>query len=199
MYEREILEVYRYCNVRSFPIDCESIVAKLGYQMVAYQQYCERNRDLFKNLCSISNDSFIIRRKRLMFINSSVDRRRKRFSICHEIGHIVMLTDDEDEADRFASSILAPLPMVTRYGFDCDTICKIFNVSVAMANRIITDHRGETIIDDEGILDYFDRCAEEDAKKRYELRMKRHRRRAVPITDQDELRLAKHDLDLFFY
>lgn len=198
MYEREIVELYKLCNVRSFPIDCFAIIKNIGFSAKTYGELA-RTKDNLLLLHSVSSDAFTYFDKKLIVYNGTLYRRRIRFTLMHEVGHIILNTDSEDEADAFASSVLAPLPVVARYGFDCDTICKIFNVSVAMANRIISDHRGETIADDEGILDYFDQCAEEDAKKRYELRLKHHRRRAVPITDQDELRLAKHDLDLFFY
>ena len=216
MYEKEILEVYRYCNVRSFPIDCESIVAKLGYQMVTYQQYCEGNRELFKNLCSISNDSFIMRRKRLMFINSSVDRRRKRFSICHEIGHIVMLTDDEDEADGFASSILAPLPIVRMYGLStADEISQKFDISISAANHVVFDLKKP--FEDNGLLcDYFKEIEKEEWYKRMGLKQKRKTiaRKAesydVKLSDRqrmiadaygmewNDLQLARHDHELYF-
>lgn len=199
MFERRILEVYRYCNVRSFPIDCDDVIHKLGYQIVTYQSLANGSRNKLIELMQVSNDAFIIRRKRTVYVNANADRRRQRFSKCHEIGHIAIPTNDEDEADTFASEILAPLPVVARYGFDCDTICRIFDVSVAMANRIISESKGKVVSDPEGILDYFKKCEAEDAKKRYEIRAKRYRRRAIPITEVDELRLARHDLELFLY
>ena len=198
MYEREIAELYKLCNVRSFPIDCFAIIKSIGFSVKTYKELVKTKENLLL-LHSVSSDAFTYFDKKLIAYNGTLYRRRIRFTLMHEVGHIILNTDSEDEADAFASSALAPLPVVARYGFDCDTICRIFDVSVAMANRIISESRDKTISDPEGILDYFNQCEVEDARKRYEIRARRCRRRAAPITEADELRLAKHDLELFLY
>lgn len=48
----------------------------------------------------------------LFFVNDAVSGDRQRFSLAHEVGHVIMhhvrLGDPEDEADAFASEFLMP-------------------------------------------------------------------------------------------
>ena len=37
MYESEILDVYKKCNVRRFPINCKEIARNLGFDLISYK------------------------------------------------------------------------------------------------------------------------------------------------------------------
>ena len=138
MYEKEILELYRYCNVHSFPIDCDEIIRKIGYRTVTYQEYAGDDKAKFIELMQTSGDAFIVRRERMLYYNAMTDRRRQRFSKAHELGHIVLVTNDEDEADTFAAEVLAPRPVIfARQIKTAQTVSKVFDISIAAANRAL--------------------------------------------------------------
>lgn len=200
MYEKEILDVYRYCGVRSFPIDCDDIINKLGYRIVTYQSVANGNRELLIKLMSVSNDGFVVRRTRTIYINANTDRRRQRFTKCHELGHIVLLTTDEVEADAFAAALLAPMPIVRRYvPVDADDVCRLFDVSVAAANRIVADFKKYDFTRPEAkdVFDYFMQFQKKERKK--------ETRKTKKIWHEDfpdnwnEMMLRKHDWELYFY
>ena len=67
--------------------------------------------DKMDGLSSITNKG-----RRVVFLNSRMPSDRIRFSLAHELGHIIMHLDDiipdnrdeEDEANTFASEFLMP-------------------------------------------------------------------------------------------
>lgn len=174
MYEKEILELYKLCDIRSFPINCLAIIRGIGFSVKTYGELAKTKENLLL-LHSVSSDAFTYFDKRLIVYNEREYRRRIRFTLMHEVGHIVLDTDSEDEADAFASEILAPLPIVTRYGhFDVDDICRRFDVSVAMANRVMMATNKKAITDKEGILRYFQEKEREDQKQSCVQKVKKH-------------------------
>ena len=200
MFERETLEVYKYCNIRSFPIDCDVIIKRLGYRVVTYQDYARGDKARLIELMKVSNDAFIVRQERTLYLNVNTDRRRQRFTKSHEIGHIVLLTDSEEEADMFAASLLAPLIMVKKSRpFNVDGICQNFDVSVAMANRTIVEAMHYPIFQP-GATELFEYFKQFRPKKKQEKRVAKSNKVAEKYPDNwNELMLIKHDMDLYFY
>lgn len=86
--------------------------------------------------------------------DSQGDRRRQRFTLAHELGHIVMNHTggkqwEEKEADYFASQLLAPVPvcdLFTHSGVPLtpDTISAIFGLSKAASEIAVLPHRHRT-------------------------------------------------------
>lgn len=198
MFERETLEVYKYCDIRSFPIDCDKIIKRLGYKVVTYQEYAQGDRTRLIKLMKVSNDAFIVRQERTLYLNSNTDRRRQRFTKCHEIGHIVLLTDSEEEADMFAASILAPLIMVKKsHPFNVDGICRNFDISVAMANRTIREAM-DYFFFQPGAREIFEYFAQFKKKKEE----KKRRVKSEFVWDDypnnwNEVMLIKRDMELY--
>lgn len=152
MFEKEILEVYQKSNTSVFPIDCDKILNAYGYRVKTYISAVKTTGDL-KSLQRYSNDAFTQREKKLIFYNDSVCERRIRFSKMHELGHIVLETDDDMQADAFASHILAPRPVIFAKKLrTADQISKEFNISISAANQslvsgfYVPDKDGRAII-----------------------------------------------------
>ena len=102
------LQVYRKCKIDSFPFDCISILEEYGYSCVPYQHLNPEKRSTCKQ---ISHDAFML--NRMIFYNDRMIDERKRFSLMHELGHILLKHDTssqnrEAEANALASNILAP-------------------------------------------------------------------------------------------
>lgn len=178
MYEKEVLDTYKQCHITKLPLDCFKVIEGIGYKIETYSGFA-KSKDELVFFRKVSPDAFTYFDNKIILYNETLYHRRIRFTLMHEVGHIVLDTYNEDEADTFASEILAPLPVVARYGyFDVDDICRRFDVSVAMANRVVMATKGKTIVDTEGILDYFTKIEDED----WERRNLGTFRRAIPNT-----------------
>lgn len=131
-----ILDVFKTCNVRSFPIDCFYILSQYGYRVKKYSELSPTKRNaclrLSRDACTIEDTIY--------YEDRNIEERI-RFSVMHEFGHILLLTDDEDMVDLFASHILAPRIMIHKTG--CRTsqaIHDAFGLSYAASGRALADY-----------------------------------------------------------
>lgn len=148
-YERmldKILNIYVTCNVTEFPIDCFSIIKTCGHQIHTYSELRENNPRLYEICRKFSDDAF--RYDNMICYNDRAYPARIRFTLMHELGHIVLNHTDEtlereDEADLFASHILAP--RIVMFGLrlaDCvDHIKENFDLSVAASSNVFSDYK----------------------------------------------------------
>ena len=124
-------------NVKTFPIDCFYIASKMGYKVKKYNELSEKKR----NACiQLSEDACLI--KKTIYYNDDMPSGRIRFSIMHEIGHIVLDTENETDANYFASHILAPR-MAIHYAH-CKNevdVSKIFLLTAEAARYAFDDYR----------------------------------------------------------
>ena len=132
-----VFDVYKRYNIKSFPIDCFGILSEAGYYIKKYSELSPQKKEacvkLSKDACTIGDTIYYEER------NST---ERVRFSLMHEFGHIVLNTADEDEADYFASNILAPRSII--YSLNCrnaEDVHATFEISYAAANRVWYDYR----------------------------------------------------------
>ena len=130
MYEREILELYRRCNIRSFPVDCDRILNAFGYEVVTYQESAGNDAEARRLLNTVSTDGFAIRKPKRVYVNERSYIRRQLFTKAHEIGHIAMMSDSENVANEFAANLLAPRPIIFAEKLrSSDAISKFFGIS----------------------------------------------------------------------
>lgn len=135
------LDVYKRCDVKTFPIDCFKIITGLGISLYKYSDLPEAK---IKKCLQISNDAFTIQGT-IFFNDKFPHEERQRFSLMHEVGHIVLkhtgdCINNEKEADYFASHILAPRSLIWHLGRN--TVKDIYNtffVSCMAANKILED------------------------------------------------------------
>ena len=86
----KILDVYRDCEVQSFPIDCYSILRHYGYRIFTYQNIRDINERLYQYCRNYSEDAFRYGAKRIIAYDENKSPFRIRFSIMHELGHIML-------------------------------------------------------------------------------------------------------------
>lgn len=135
--QKTVLDVFKQCNIHCFPIDCFEIVKHYGYQIVMYDDLSEKK----KAAClELSEDACII--KDTLYYNNTMPKRRVRFSIMHELGHLLLHSAEEPNANLFASYILAPR-MVIHYA-DCKNnadVANLFLISLEAADYAFQDYR----------------------------------------------------------
>ena len=142
---KKTLSVYVECDIRSFPIDCFKILRHYNFRIYTYAQLLAANPRLYEMCRKYSDDAF--RYQNIICYNQQSHEKRIRFSLMHELGHYILghkedSDENEDEADYFASCMLAPRIAILKTG--CGTAEDIhdqFDVSYAAANRILSDFR----------------------------------------------------------
>ena len=147
-----IYSVYKECKITFFPFDCIKILNYYGYKVYKYSELRMISQELY-NLCKMcSNDAFLFKDKKLIAYNDEMPYYRIRFSLMHELGHILLKhrvssKKNEDEADYFASCILAPRIMIhhlkqtNKYSqVTADDIHEYFGISISAANRALIDY-----------------------------------------------------------
>ena len=130
---RVILDIYKKYGIRELPFDVFDLARRMGYDTRRYSNLPEAKR---QSCMELSHDAVTI--GNTIYYNDKYPSTRIRFTLAHELGHIILHTEDEDLADAFAGALLAPRPMVIAY--DCktaDDIKKRFNISISAANRAI--------------------------------------------------------------
>ena len=132
-----IYNIYKKYNIKKFPIDCFELVEKCGYKIKEFSDLTVKKQKAFIEL---SEDACLID-DTLYYIEHSVYGRIE-FSIAHELGHIFLNTDSEDDADNFASHFLAPRIMIHKYRCEtADQIHEIFGLSYKASNKALVDYR----------------------------------------------------------
>lgn len=156
---KKILEVYKECNIHSFPIDCFSVLEHYGIQTITYKETKEENPELYKAIYRYSNDAFRFRMS--VYYNSSNSDGRIRFSLMHELGHYILehteeCPENEDEADCFASHFLAPRPITFHQGLKtAEQIRDYYGISISAANQALIGPFYLPDKNEEEILNYF--------------------------------------------
>ena len=118
-------------QVRMLPVDPIALAAGCGWRVKPYTKMADKLQLSLGEVIETygTQDAFTVYRQRpVIFYNDTVrSRERMTFSLCHEIGHIVLghfsqndaetLTDEarktlDREAHAFACSMMAPAPIV---------------------------------------------------------------------------------------
>lgn len=137
------LKVFKDCNVKSFPIDCFSILDH--YDLKAYS-YKSLPVELQEYCMKYSEDALNFKDK--ICYNDNFPSGRIRFSLMHELGHIILnhgenrTPEMEQEANFFASNILAPR-MAMHYA-KCknhNEVAKLFNITNEAAEYAFNDYK----------------------------------------------------------
>lgn len=90
-------------NIYRLPFNCFTLLKNMNYEIKKYSALS----DVKYNACmTLSQDACTI--ENTICYNDNMPSRRIRFSLMHEVGHIILGTDLEAEANCFASNVLAP-------------------------------------------------------------------------------------------
>lgn len=135
------LEVFIECEIREFPIDCFQILSHYGFKVYTYAYVQDQNPKLFEMCRRYSNDSF--KYHDIICYNQNQVQNRIRFSLMHELGHLLLghkgdSQENENEANYFASSVLAPRIAIWRILYPtAEEIHQRFGLSYAASNRAL--------------------------------------------------------------
>lgn len=133
----KVLDVMEKCDIHSFPIDCHDIIHQYGFQIVRYSDLAPKKQ----NACMLlSEDACTI--ESTIYYNDTQVGARIRFSIMHEFGHYILESDNEAEANKFASNILAPRMAIHYAGCKNHVdVAKKFGISYEAAELAFNDYR----------------------------------------------------------
>ena len=141
------IEVFRKCDIHSFPIDCGDLLKHYGYRLFSYKELRDRNPELYSLSLGYSEDAFRAGASKIVAYNPDRPRGRIRFSLMHELGHHVLehagsSDQNEKEANAFASHILAPR-MAIHYSRckNANDVARLFDMSFEAADNAFIDYR----------------------------------------------------------
>lgn len=132
-----ILHAYTFFGIDSFPIDCFEVVRKCSFRIVKYSDLSKKK----KTACRIlSEDACLL--EGTLYYEAKAHPQRVQFTIAHELGHVFLKTDDEDDCDDFASHFLAPRIMIHRYGYrDAEQLHDAFGLSYMASNKALLSYK----------------------------------------------------------
>lgn len=128
-------------NITKYPLDLREIALKNNWNIWSFKKYCEVRKMNYNDLIKKYPDGFteIIDDKIFICYNQQNNKQRNRFTICHEIGHIVLKhlykgQKLEKEANMFAARILMPMLLIKELDITTpEELVKICDVSIDAA------------------------------------------------------------------
>ncbi len=137
--EKEVIKLFEQITINKFPINCFEICQQLGIVLMPYSKLSDKKKELlsigskdgFNILWETAKDNFLF----IIYYNDNMPARRVRFTIMHEIAHIVLGHTEhsdlaESEANHFAKYALAPPPIIGKLHIDdYIELSEVFDVS----------------------------------------------------------------------
>lgn len=139
------------------PLDLENIAKSNNWFLLNYEENLELVNLLDKNLRINSCEGWtnVFNKQIFIFYKSIINEGRKRFTIAHEFGHIILFhltklsnVEYETEANMFAARILMPACVLKECNATTpEAISKLCNTSIAAATnrfnrlRILIDRK----------------------------------------------------------
>jgi len=139
----KILEVYQICNISSFPVDCLDLISKCG---ITCKSYSSLSRKKQEHCLLVSEEAFTLKNE--IYYNDKILDKRIRFSLIHELGHIMLnhkenrSEAEEREANFFATNLLAPRIVIHYSGCkNLADVIKRFDLSEEAAGYAFSDYK----------------------------------------------------------
>ncbi len=112
-------------GITVYPFSIWSLLRKMGISTIPYSALPEKTKmSLVKNYpdaLTIYPSDFNPCRTTIYYNDETCDRDRIRFTLAHELGHLILMHPDSDEdayeheADIFANYFLAPAPLILEF------------------------------------------------------------------------------------
>ena len=123
---KKVLELYQRCDIHTFPVDCIDILHKLDCRVYSFSYLNKHHPKLYTYCMRFSDDG--LKYRDIVIYNDRHTQSRIRFTLAHEIGHIILehtaLTPHcEQEANAFAAHLLTPMPLI--YYYNCQNVSDI--------------------------------------------------------------------------
>lgn len=120
--QRIVVDMYEACGICTYPISCQEICNKMKIRLYPYSSLSAKKQAAVKQL-SPDGYHMLVEDLRtgehfwVIYYNDAHCRERIRWTLLHEIGHIVLdHTEESDlseaEANFFAKYSIAPPPLV---------------------------------------------------------------------------------------
>lgn len=160
--ERLVLDIYRSMPELKFPIDLNIVASLLpNCRLMSYQKLATATETSIEDIISVCQSKSgcthydAVNKRYLILFNQAENTGRKRWTVGHEIGHIMcghhvlsaydQLSENnilknvnaefELEADYFAATLLAPFPLYKVLGIRSATdVQSTFNISFQAAD-----------------------------------------------------------------
>jgi len=170
LIEKEVIKMFSKLKIKSFPLDCFDICDQLGFLLVPYSKLSEKKRKALKigsqdgchALWEVAKGVFVF----VIYYNDTMPDRRIRFTIMHEISHIILDHTEhsdlaESEANFFAKYALAPPPLVAKLNiqdylelsekFDISKECALYAMErfqkwLKFGSSVLLDHETTLIM-----------------------------------------------------
>lgn len=120
--DKEVCRLFKKIKIKKFPIDCFDICKQLNIKVCPYSRLDKETKKMCRGWASIDGFHVMIEISKgkfeyCIYYNDLMNDRRIRFTIMHEIGHIVLDHTEhsvlaESEANHFAAYALAPPPLI---------------------------------------------------------------------------------------
>ncbi len=128
-------------KVKSYPLDLRKIAKNNNWQIWSYNKYSQVHGIKQEKLIEQYPDGFteIMEGSYVICYNQNNDRWRNRFTICHEIGHIVLHktykgTKLEKEANMFSARVLMPMLLIKELNIEtAEELALLCDVSIDAA------------------------------------------------------------------
>ena len=140
--EKQVVQLYKELNIRTIPIDPWDIAKRKGYEVIPFSK-ANKIVTAFFYKCEVNGGaSYWSARaqKYIIYYNDDKNVTFQKFTIMHEIGHIILGHKEDSElaermANYFAAYSLAPSPLIAKYSCEDNIdLMNIFEVSDQCAN-----------------------------------------------------------------
>lgn len=136
-----ISTIYVDYGISKIPFDVVEFCGMAGFKLIPYSR-CSKEKKEFLLRFSEDGLSYYDENKKsyvIIYNDITVSKQRQRFTIMHEVGHIMLehknsSDKEEAEANFFARNILAPMPLIILYELnDVNRIATLFDISIECA------------------------------------------------------------------
>lgn len=130
--KKDVANLYKKYNIKDLPINPFEICKKMNIKIIKYSEMDEEDRE---KIATLQRDGFYDQDKSIIYYNDMINDGKIRFTILHEIGHIIREHKQfsplaESEAEWFAAYAIAPPPVVNLFEIsDFTDIMDIFGTS----------------------------------------------------------------------
>lgn len=152
--KQAVLDVYKECDIKTLPLLCTDVLNHYQLKLYSYGQLKQKSTELYKMCITLSKDAFTY--SNFIAYNENMPRERIRFSLMHELGHLLLQSDIEEDANQFASNLLAPRIIIKQSGLTgTKDVAALFDISKEAATYTLKDADHPPDREDLAILEHF--------------------------------------------
>lgn len=139
-----VVDLIEDWGISEYPFSVWSLLVKMGISTIPFSSLPEGARqellDYQLDAITLYSQDFNPRRTTIFYNDIGCSRERIRFTVAHELGHLVLMHPDtgdeiyEQEANFFANYLLVPAPLISETSVnDAESVSVDFEVSLSCA------------------------------------------------------------------